>query len=115
MTVTLADAKERIRKFAEEKPEFVYERPTVRISDGSAVAMCRYFTEDGEPSCIVGHAFADELRQIGGWVEGRSAYSVFSSDIDADRAAANFLADVQVQQDTGVPWGAAYQYALRQR
>lgn len=119
--LTYEDAKARLGKLAAERPDFVYERvlvPLVVDEDGDdergGYEECRYFDIAGQPSCIVGHAYAAELRELlatGEPVEGASASPLLAS-LGADRRAQMLADRVQGLQDRGTPWGEAFATAV---
>ena len=88
-------------------------------ADHKPVDRCMYFKKDvnGEqvPLCIVGAAFADELRDAGigpdnGNVQG--IYELISNNVlPATLEAAFFLSDAQSTQDEGLSWGEAVEIA----
>lgn len=97
--ITLSEAQERVRALAAEQPH--------------KTASCQYFDrETGAPCCIVGHAFADELREA-----GVDADPYLNTKIVPllgglfDQAAKNWLHAVQYSQDQGIPWGEAVELA----
>lgn len=112
--LTFEDAKGRLGKLAAERPDYVYEKVTQADSEDPTItwSACAYFDGEGNPSCIVGHAYAAELRGWDGFVEGLSASSVLA-DLGADRGAQELAREVQKAQDRGVPWGDAYSQALK--
>lgn len=109
MTITLTEAQTRLRKLAADRPDYVYERPNA--GDGP----CVYFAEGDTPSCIVGHAFADELRArgINHYHPGNTLAVRFLSALRLEGVARDYVAEVQGAQDSGVPWGRAVAEADR--
>lgn len=104
--ITLEDARAAVIPIANANPDFVYEPQS---------HSCLYFTEDGAPSCIIGHAFADELQAAGiGWASEYNdtgfrmlglAYNRFTE------SAVSWLSTVQMAQDTGYTWEEAVEKA----
>ena len=45
-----------VRKFAAERPDYVYRNADDKHPSRSG---CVYFTKDGKPSCLIGHALAE--------------------------------------------------------
>lgn len=101
--ITLDEVKRRVRAVAAERPEYVYQM----VND-----QCLYFNPDGTPSCLVGHALADELRAAGvspgnRW-NGKGIYFLIGElDLPIDQAARHYLSGVQSAQDSFTPWGQA--------
>lgn len=107
---------------AEKGEDYVYPR----AGRGSTGDGCRYFENDGSPSCIVGHLLAkrgvtyDALLTLKFGAEMNESTSasglVGARVIDLDPSQADllreFLVDVQALQDMGVAWGKAFSVAL---
>lgn len=101
--IDLLEAQKRITEAVAGREDYVYPR----VADGAG--SCVYF-QDGQPSCLVGHALAAELRELG-------VPSKYLNDlgIEADefvgsvitRDAATYLGSVQEAQDSGKTWGEA--------
>jgi hypothetical protein len=105
----LPEVRKRVKALAAERPEYVYERPEA--------GTCYYF-HNGAPSCIVGHALADELKAIG--VEEGSELNDenirrLSADLDITPKAVAWLEDVQSMQDALTSWGEAVRVADSRR
>lgn len=92
-----------VRKIAAEKPAFVYTPPNM--------ARC-VNVSDGQPSCLVGHAFWN-LGLIDASFEEQenNAGGVYSLTqilgLHLPEKEYNWLAQVQDNQDRGLPWGEA--------
>lgn len=95
-----------IRDLAAEKPDFVYERPSLGAFGNGCV-----YVHAGQPSCIVGHAMwraglidhsfeamADNRHGFGSHITGMKTLT--------DREV-QWLEEVQGQQDTGAAWSDA--------
>lgn len=78
-------------------------------TDGS----CRYFDDDRNPSCIMGHALHAFGVGQGTHVvtEGVSIKAVLPNFTEMDEPTRNYLNELQTHQDEGLPWGEAMQVA----
>ena len=78
---------------------------------------CRYFEDDGSPSCGVGHVFAKHgvtLDDLVGINTGTAVLTVVADDvIDISPEGVRILDLFQSRQDEGIPWGPALDDALR--
>jgi len=117
MHITATDILEDVIELAKEDP--------YRVAD------CKYFDEyDGSPCCIVGHALArrgisaNTLRSLGDFetlnmytcagpsFESDGILQILGIEVD-DEYAREMLETIQIQQDTGLPWGKAVEYAKK--
>ena len=109
MTLTLDDARARLAKLAAERGDHKAEAD--ESSNG-----CVYFTEDNEPSCILGHALEAELRALGvdythpGNQEAITSYW-FRDALKLPAFVAEYLAAAQGEQDSGYSWAQAVRRA----
>lgn len=109
-------ALDRLRRVVKGREDYVYERIG---SVGGVGGMCAYFTPDGKPSCIVGHALAIEgltLDEVGG--ENTASVETLDEHLQATGrwwgltpGAVEVLAVAQQSQDTGETWGEALRCA----
>lgn len=89
------------------------------VYEGGDLAPCVYLTPEGQPSCIVGQAFYDDLTDLGLTpMDSMNTASVgalmrgfLGHRYDFTRKAARFLEVVQDRQDSGEPWGTAIRAA----
>lgn len=99
---------------AQERPDFVYARPAVP-SPSFGQALCQY-VQDGQPGCIIGQALW-RLGYIGPSLEeaGENTSAVGSVlsylNLHLDDEEADWLRDVQYQQDSGQRWFRAVELA----
>lgn len=113
--LTYEQVREGVRDVINAHPEgvdHVYSRP-----EGAGVCLYVY---DDEPSCIVGHYLINVLgvdKHTIQECEGAGASSL-TKNLHAegfmpemDHRASTFLNVVQMEQDSGAPWGEAYEYA----
>ena len=103
--ITLDEAIERVRPFVEARPDYLAE------------CECAYFDPEDKPLCIVGHAFAEELRAAGvgqGIMNGTAIDALIDARTvpNFDEEARNFLSVLQTLQDTSRTWGEAFAEAL---
>lgn len=113
LTITYDEAKADLLELADERPDFVYEPPS---------GVCRYFADDGSPSCIVGYVFAKHGIQPDQLVKQstqrnlneNAAVGLLRDEglITCDDATATLLAYAQDEQDNGHSWGPAVIYAI---
>jgi hypothetical protein len=112
--VTREKLNEVLKKIVEERPEYVYQKPAgFTHSDG----VCRYVHLKGDgyvPGCLIGHL----LNRLGVSLEdiipfeGGPASTIVSRLIDVDSRNIKALDWAQNAQDSGEPWGEAYQAYL---
>jgi hypothetical protein len=111
-----------LRAVVAERPDYVYERPAhmapIRDGDGEIVGECMYVHTDPEddsklsPGCLVGTVLyrlgmpLEELQRH----EGEGGWDVVDEFGGDDSRVV--MQDVQLRQDSGVPWGAALELAL---
>lgn len=99
-----------VKAAAEERPDYVYERP--KTPEGKPKAASCMYVRDGQPSCIVGHA-AFNLGLIDSGFELRPENTGGVSELldtlglEVDREELYWLDEAQEQQDTGSRWDAA--------
>jgi hypothetical protein len=79
---------------------------------------CAYFNESNQPSCIIGRAFAAELREKGvGWGAHDNTTTVTHlinhGILKADPKARKLLAETQHAQDIGESWGEAVRIGIQ--
>lgn len=107
VTITAAEARELLTRAVEEMgAEYVYPDP----------GHCRYFNDDGTPSCLVGHVlaykgvaavtFADRIDNET-TVDGLRSWM-----LTADDRTARALRAAQAKQDSGEDWGTALAAAV---
>lgn len=108
MTITLDVARERLKA--------VVPLDSRNHEDLTSPERCQYFELDGSPSCIIGHAFADELRAAG--VEAGTDHNGQGIDflvrqglLRIEQDALRYLVGVQTDQDGGMPWAEAVEDA----
>lgn len=107
ITITADEARELLQRAVNEKgADYVYPE---RFN-------CRYFNEDGGPSCIVGHVLDYKgltLDDVPG-VENTAALLTIRGDgvIKCDDLTSRALQEAQNVQDCGEPWGYALAEAL---
>lgn len=101
-----------LRKVVYGREDYVYVRP-------SNAPYCVNFTDEGQPSCVVGHVLAElgltfevaELLEIKGNIAIRSAAGKVNKCPDfgwaLTEAAVQVLAAAQLVQDDGRTWGEA--------
>lgn len=81
------------------------------MSDG-----CRYFTEEGQPACIVGEFFSrtlqpEDLNRF--HLEGRTVIDALQYlPMEVDDRTRHLLAAAQQRQDEGMPWGESLTRAI---
>lgn len=125
-----ADVVSRVEAVAKGREDYVYPKVTVVIegetySNGDPLtdAICVYLEDDQTPSCLVGQAFALDIVEVGitpdDQVNQDSVATLFVTSplgerYQVTRKAARFLAQVQGEQDTGIPWGQAIETAKHQ-
>lgn len=107
MTITLTEAQHRLNTLIETQGDVVR---------GGYGVNCRYFNDDGTPSCIVGEAFAAELTKAGVRPsEGANQDSVQGlvnhGLLDMEPLALDYLTYAQEAQDTGDNWATAVDIA----
>jgi hypothetical protein len=129
MTIELTydEAVELLQEAVAKKGEdYVYEPPLVQtpyIEEGSQVALCVYFDDEGSPSCIVGHALAkkgvtrEALDNVDSELNRNAGpYGLESAEvISAPVGVIDLLSLVQDYQDQGTPWGEALRIATNRR
>lgn len=77
---------------------------------------CRYFTDDGQPACIVGEFFSrtlkpEEYNSI--YLEGRIASEAINYlPLEVDDRTRRLLSIAQQRQDEGIPWGESLTRAI---
>lgn len=77
---------------------------------------CRYFTEEGQPACIVGEFFSrtlhpDDLNRF--HLEGRTVIDALQYlPMEVDEQTRSLLLTAQQSQDTGHSWGNALTRAI---
>lgn len=103
MTITLAEAQHRLHTLIESQP--------TKVAGGTGMT-CMYFGQDGQPSCIVGHAFPTELAEAGveyGNSDNENSITGLVGDllIDIEPLALDYLTIAQEQQDSGLTWASA--------
>lgn len=118
MTITSAQVVEQVVALAAERPEFVY-RP---VTDGKTSGLCSYVTGEHGQGCLVGQA----LMRLGIPEEALATFEREAGEKGLDTGAPNalpelgvicdhddldWLADVQLHQDAGHPWGQAVEEA----
>lgn len=108
--ISLDEARARVKAAIAGREDYVYPRSLSAGGDG----RCVYFEDDGAPSCLVGQAFADELRKVDPANdfnhEGVAELAVGFPDL-FDKKTVQYLQLVQDKQDTGWPWKAAVENA----
>lgn len=105
--IKLPEARERLRKTVAGREDYKYPRATRSGGSGN----CVYFEDDGTPSCIVGHAFADVLRAVAVDGDSYNAEPVSALPLDFTKRALAYLNAAQTAQDGGQPWGEALEAA----
>ena len=98
-------------EIAKEGANYVY--PQMEIPGGG---NCQYF-RDGEPSCIVGRILAEldvPEKALAHNLPAWRALGLLDSTgfVTADSKAVDFLQELQMRQDKGMPWGEAYSEAV---
>lgn len=77
---------------------------------------CRYFTEQGQPACIVGEFFSRTLQPEDYnrfYLEGRIATEALNYlPLEADQRTRRLLSVAQQRQDEGMPWGESLTRAI---
>ena len=77
---------------------------------------CRYFTEEGQPACIVGEFFSrtvpsDDIGRF--YIEGRIASEAINYlPLEVDARTRRLLSTAQQRQDEGMPWGESLTRAI---
>ena len=77
---------------------------------------CRYFTEEGQPACIVGEFFSrtlqpEDLNRF--YLEGRTVTDALQYlPMEVDEQTRSLLLTAQQSQDTGHTWGNALTRAI---
>lgn len=105
--ITLDVARERVKATIAGREDYVYPRSRAAGGDGK----CVYFEADGTPSCLIGQAFADELRKADPDFDYNTEGVAALPDGLFDLPAVHYLSRVQDKQDTGWTWGNAVQDA----
>ena len=74
--------------------------------DGS----CLYYSEDGSPSCVIGH-YANDVLEVDdspSHLEGKAPEEFLAHHgVQVDEIALHFLKRLQSNQDSGLPWHKA--------
>ena len=77
---------------------------------------CRYFTDEGQPACIVGEFFSRTLRPEeynSIYLEGRVASEALNYlPLEVDQRTRRLLSVAQQRQDEGMPWGESLTRAI---
>lgn len=77
---------------------------------------CRYFTEQGQPACIVGEFFTRTLQPEDYnrfYLEGRTVIDALQFlPMEVDEQTSKLLLVAQQSQDTGHTWGSALTRAI---
>lgn len=106
---------EKVREIAAVDPDYIYENPVGEDSAGEEIETCVYVWKD-KPSCIMGRAlfaigFADSYSDV--W-ESTSVGSVLSElDVRPNPRQEKWLMKVQIEQDSGTPYGRCIEIADR--
>jgi hypothetical protein len=77
---------------------------------------CLYYSEDGSPSCVIGHYANDvlEVEDSPSHLEGKSPEEFLAHHgVQVDELALYFLKRLQSNQDAGMPWSRALEKASR--
>lgn len=107
----LSTAVQLARKVIEGRKSYVYAKP-------SQQSGCKY-EHGGQPSCVVGQIFSragvhvEALADLDKRVDSRAKYTTPTLFTIADQRVLDFLESIQTQQDSGVPWGRAFDNALQ--
>lgn len=115
LDVTAKQLVDSVIKIAAERPDFVYE--TVD-NDWRCV---NFIAKSGAPSCIIGHALADNGITWGNLKEEGLAYNSPVNSLKSvlsewpDQNDILFLQNVQTSQDNGTPWGESVALAKQVR
>lgn len=113
ITLSYDQALDLLRAQVEKKgADYVYTIPEVEVEGDSFFGVdCRYFV-DGQPSCIVGHVFADlgvsEQHVLEGSRPTQAAPDFVKME---DLKTEALLVVAQSYQDAGTPWGEAVEVA----
>lgn len=96
-----------VRKFAAERPDYIYKNAD---NNYPWKVGCVYFTKDGNPSCLIGHALADfgllnGQPDICGTSSINNVVKQYGWEIDSREL--EWLVDVQMFQDSLKTWGQA--------
>lgn len=112
LTITYDEAKADLLELADKWPERVYEAPS---------GQCRYFTDAGNPSCIVGYVLAKHGIEVQQLVDAEGRLLNENADVEmlrhagliaCDDTAGALLLYAQGEQDNANPWGPAVAYAI---
>lgn len=101
-----------VRAAASANPDFIYEPPTEIDGEQNYSRSCVYKTDDGKPSCIIGHAFAAT-----GYLDDVSAFAgsvrtvIAGLEIEATTKQVRWLEMVQEKQDDMLDWSFAVESA----
>lgn len=117
---TYDEVKAVLLDISSERPDYVYAwLPDPRIPDGPG--SCFYTDPEGNPSCIIGHVFECLGTPRPSWGEednGNPVGTVLARSKQKENfslKAREFLAQVQINQDGGMYWGAAVEHAIKGR
>jgi hypothetical protein len=104
--------------------DYVYERPTFKLTNDITINACAYFTPEGRPSCIVGHVLADlghtiddldapKMSPDGTFNTGATASMAMDYlGYELDEKTRSLLSIAQDYQDSGGTWGHAVETAI---
>lgn len=124
-----------LRAIVQGREDYVYVPAFGKVDPNPWDNTCTYTTQDGAPSCIVGHVIAVEFPDLLPAIRKEEWYYVdradpedtehepltegvgslsqtFSVTIDWEPKALALLSYVQSQQDVGTPWGEALEKAI---
>lgn len=95
--------------------EIVAENPDYVYDDRDAEGFCRYFNDEGEPSCVVGHVLArngivaEQVAPIK--YSGAAAVIRETTGVLPSLSGSTLFYEMQAWQDAGTPWGEALEKA----
>lgn len=98
--ITFEDVQAEVLSLMDERPDYVYAR--------NVIPRCVY-VEDGQPSCLWGHALVRAgvpIEQVSAINQGESIVGMLRKlDIPATNTQRKWARDSQWSQDQGVAWG----------
>lgn len=95
--------------------EIVAKNPDYVYDDRDSEGFCRYFNDEGAPSCVVGHVIAqhgitaEQIEHVK--YSGAAAVIRVTTEALLSARGVTLFSSVQAWQDAGTPWGEALENA----